>query len=287
MSSTGLRIEPAGEGLLASVVAYVAEAQADPDRHVTYVGGHVGAISDELTDAAEWPDRLLVALAGHDLVGALLADIDQDMRRVWWVGPWAGTEAIARSLLSGARERFSSLFDEEELAPDSRNDIVRSIAAQLGFSEGTSSSVLSKPDLSADGITSTEPLTSERRDAVAGLHDALFPGTHTPGAKLVSAAGTRIRTAQIDGTTVGYVAYEIQADGTAYIDYLGVGPNVRRRGVGRALVADACRELAIEGVPTVHLTVRADAPGAVELYRGLGFVEERIIVPYRCGFTLG
>jgi ribosomal protein S18 acetylase RimI-like enzyme len=287
VTSTGLRIEPAGEGRLATVVTYVAEAQAEPHRHVTYVGEHAGALTEDLTDADEWPDRLLAAFAGHDLVGVLLADIDPDMRRVWWVGPWADTEAVAHSLLAGARQRFGHLFDEEELAPDSRNDVVRSIAAQLGFSEGTPSAVLSKLDPSTDGITSTEPLTAERCDAVAELHDSLFAGTHTSGAKLVSAAGTRIRTAQIDGVTVGYVAYEIQADGAGYIDYLGVGPNARRRGVGRALVADACRELAGEGVSAVHLTVRADAPGAADLYRGLGFIEERIIVPYRCGFTLG
>ena len=101
------------------------------------------------------------------------------------------------------------------------------------------------------------------------------------------AEGTRIRTVQVDGATAGYVAFEIQADGTGYIDYLGVKPDARRRGLARALVADACRELAAEGVQRVHLTVRADAPCAVDLYRSVGFTEERVIAPSRYGFTLG
>ncbi len=287
MSSADLRIGSVGEDQLSDVVAYVAEAQADHQRHVTYVGADAEFLLAELAQAEAWTDRLLVAHALDEVVGVLLADIDEDMRRVWWIGPWFGTGDVAIALLSEARARFGGLFDEEELAPDSRNTLLRSTALRLGFVEGARSSVLSKLDLAADGISSTEPLTEARAGAVAELHDSLFVGSHTPGAKLVRAEGTRIRTAQVDGVTSGYVAYEIQADGTGYIDFLGVRPEARRRGLGRALVADVCRELAADGVAEVHLTVRADAPGAAEFYRNAGFIEERIIVPYRQGFTLG
>jgi ribosomal protein S18 acetylase RimI-like enzyme len=287
VTDAALRVVLAGEEHLPLVVSYVAGAQAEPQRHVTYVGVDADTLLEEFAEAEAWEDRLLVATTGDELAGVLLADIDDDMRRVWWIGPWADTEDISIALLSEARARFGALFDEEELAPDSRNEILRSTARQLGFSEGTASSVLSRFALAVDGTSSTEPLTAARAGAVAGMHDSLFAGTHTPGTKLVAAVGTRIRTAQIDGATAGYVAYEIQADGTGYIDFLGVKPEARRRGLARALVADVCRELAADGVPAVHLTVRADAPGAVELYQSLGFTEERIIVPCRYGFTLG
>jgi ribosomal protein S18 acetylase RimI-like enzyme len=287
VTAAGLRVEPAGEERLSAVVSHVARAQVDPARHVAYVGVDIGSVSDELTDAEAWPDRLLVAFDGSELIGVLLADVDDDMRRVWWVGPWADSEDVAVALVSAGRDRFGTLFDEEELAPDSRNEMVRAAARRLGFEEGTASSVLFKLDPSADGVSSTTPLTADRARSVAELHDEIFAGTHTPGAKLVAAEGTRIRTAQIDGATAGYVAYEVQADGTGYIDYLGVRADVRRRGLGRLLVADVCRDLALDGVSEVHLTVRADAPGAVDLYRSLGFTEERVIVPCRYGFTLG
>ncbi len=286
MNATALRVVTAGKERFPSVVSYVSDAQADPGRHVTYVGVDPDTLLDEFAEAEAWADRLLVALIGDELAGVLLADIDDDLRRVWWIGPWADTEEAALALLSEARDRFGALFDEEELAPDSRNEMLRSTAARLGFTEGTPSSVLSRADLVAHGISTTEPLTDARAEAVVDLHDELFAGTHTPGAKLVVAGGTRIRTAQLDGSTAGYVAYEIQADGTGYIGFLGVKPDARGRGLARALVADVCRELAAVGVPAVHLTVRADAHGAVDLYRSLGFIEERIIVPYRYGFTL-
>lgn len=286
MNPAALRVVTAGEERLSAVVSYVSDAQSDPASHVTYVGLDADTLLDEFAEAEAWADRLLVALIGDELAGVLLADIDDDMRRVWWIGPWANTESAAIALLSEARDRFGGLFDEEELAPDSRNEMLRSTADRLGFTEGTASSVLSKTELVADGTSSTEPLTATRAQTVAELHDSIFEGTHTPGSKLVGAEGTRIRTVQVDGATAGYVAFEIQADGTGYIDYLGVKPDARRRGLARALVADACRELAAEGVLAAHLTVRTDARGAVDLYRSLGFEEERIIVPYRYGFTL-
>lgn len=287
MTAAGLRLLPAGEERLADVVAFVAAAQAQPERHVSFVGVDAGSLRHEFSEVEKWGDRLLVAIDGGDLVGALLADIDEEMRRVWWIGPWATDEDAAIELLSVARSRLGTLFDEEELAPDSRNEPLRSVARRLGFVEDTPSSVLSKVDLAADGSSSTEPMTPADAGTVAELHDAIFVGTHTPGAKLVAAERTRIRVARVDGTTAGYIAFEVQSDGAGYIDYLGVSPGARRRGLARALVADACRELAGEGVPAVHLTVRADAPGALDLYRSLGFVDERVVVPCRFGFTLG
>ncbi len=272
---------------MADAVAFVAAFQTHPERHVCYVGVDEESLRDEFTDVERWTDRLLVAMDGDDVVGALLASIDGDMRRVWWIGPWAHDEDVAIELLSVARSRFGQLFDEEELAPDSRNERLRSVARRLGFREDTASSVLSNDNLVAGDSSSTEPLMPADSAAVAALHDSIFAGTHTPGSKLISAERTRIRTAKLDGETAGYIAYEIQADGTGYIDFVGVSPDARRRGLASALVADVCRELAGEGIPAAHLTVRADAAGALDLYRSLGFVEERIIVPCRYGFTLG
>jgi ribosomal protein S18 acetylase RimI-like enzyme len=286
VTPVSVRIERASPFRLEAVVRYVAAAQADPLRHVTYVGEDGDSILEEFAEAERWEERLLVAVVGDDAAGVLMPDIDEEMRRVWWIGPWADTEDIAVELLSEARRHFGSRFDEEEMAPDSRNALVRSVAARTGFSEGTWSSVLSRHALDPSGKVTSVSLEDDRLDAVAALHERLFPGTHTHGDRFVHADGTRIRTIDVDGCLAGYVAFEIQADGTGYIDFLGVDAATRRRGIGRALVADVCREFATEGVPSVHLTVRADAPGAVDLYRSLGFIEERLIVPCRLGFSL-
>ena len=90
-----------------------------------------------------------------------------------------------------------------------------------------------------------------------------------------------------EGVPVGYVAVEVQPDGSGYVDYLGVAAQARGAGLGRVLVAGALRGLAARGVTRVHLTVRVDNATARALYASLGFVEERVAVPYRRGFDLG
>lgn len=287
MTSEALHVGRAPDDKHREVAAYIAAAQALPERHITYLGEDPDSILDELSEADRWAERLIIATDEDRIAGAVLADVDADMRRVWWLGPWADSIEVASKLMAASRRLFGAHFDEEEMAPDSRNTDVRSLAARLGFREDTWSSVLSKPDLDSAGAMRSVRLPPEVADAVAVLHDRLFAGTHTTGVKLVVADGTRIRVIATDGAPVAYIAYEVQPDGTGYIDYLGVSESHRRRGLGRALVADVCRELASQGVPSVHLTVRADAAGAIDLYRSEGFQEDRRIVPCRSGFTLG
>ncbi len=54
---------------------------------------------------------------------------------------------------------------------------------------------------------------------------------------------------------------------------LGVAVSERRHGAGRALLTDALYRLALSGAEVVFLEVGEDNPGAVALYRGLGFRE--------------
>ncbi len=58
-----------------------------------------------------------------------------------------------------------------------------------------------------------------------------------------------------------------------WINYLGIDSDHRRRGYGRALVAEAERRLRAIGCPKVNLQVRRDNPGAAEFYRQLGYEE--------------
>ena len=88
------------------------------------------------------------------------------------------------------------------------------------------------------------------------------------------------------GRVAGYVAFEVQPDGSGYLDFLGVATEFRRRGLAAQLVRAAVTELVDRGASSIHLTVRENSHGARALYVGLGFEEERVIRPLRKGFTL-
>lgn len=285
-----LEIRTVGPDPVDDVVDYVARRQAAPASHVVFVGEGAATVGADLADVARWRDRLLVARADGAVVGAVLTDIDEARRRAWWFGPWADGPDIAAALVAAADARFGAAWDEEEFAPDVANRLVAELAVARGCTPGTASSVLAfdaaqQPTPRPSGRTA--PLDATSAPAVAALHDRLFPATHTLGADLVRADKTTIRAAMVDGVVAGYVAVEVLADGVGYIDYLGVEPGRRRLGLGRALVGDAVASLVAAGVTETHLTVREDAVGARDLYRSLGFVELRVIRPYRRGFDLG
>jgi ribosomal protein S18 acetylase RimI-like enzyme len=62
-----------------------------------------------------------------------------------------------------------------------------------------------------------------------------------------------------------------------WLHLVAVAPTCQRRGVGRALIAEAERRLAGLGCPKVNLQVRASNEAVVAFYRKLGYaVEERV-----------
>jgi ribosomal protein S18 acetylase RimI-like enzyme len=58
-----------------------------------------------------------------------------------------------------------------------------------------------------------------------------------------------------------------------WVNYVGVDPAHRRRGVGRAIMLEAERRLREIGCPKINLQVRRDNPDAAAFYAGLGYEE--------------
>ena len=63
--------------------------------------------------------------------------------------------------------------------------------------------------------------------------------------------------------------------------YLGVDPEARRGGVGRALVRAAEAWCAARGAPKVNLLVRAENTGVLAFYESLGYLPTNSISLYR------
>lgn len=82
--------------------------------------------------------------------------------------------------------------------------------------------------------------------------------------------------AERDGVVIGTVM--VGYDGhRGWINYLGVDPDCRRQGVGRALMAEAERLLRAEGCPKINLQIRTSNASAIEFYRHLGFATDEVV----------
>ncbi|MEO6653058.1 MAG: GNAT family N-acetyltransferase [Ilumatobacteraceae bacterium] len=290
-----MRFRSAEAADLASMAELAAPLQARPDRHVVYLATEGAGIEAELSEL-NLQSASVVALSddtpgNETIAGWLVGDVDDEIGGVWWIGPFVCDQVwqpLATELLAEGRRRLAAGVGHEELAVDGRFDGFEAWATDAGFVPATGSWVLTldrtlDPD---EGVVPVRRMVDGDGDEVAALHDELFPGTHTLGRQLVGHHDDRHpRLVSVsDGRVTGYVAVERQPDGSGYIDFVGVRPSERRRGLGRALVrAGVAALLAIDADP-VHLTVRDDIVGARELYESLGFTEERLALPFRRGF---
>jgi ribosomal protein S18 acetylase RimI-like enzyme len=272
-----------------------AALQCRPGHHIAYLGDDPDTIAAEMIeDVDDWTEAAAVAEHDGRVIGWLMGSIDHEMGRVWWFGPFvdaddAGTwTTLADRLDATARVGLPDAVDEEEYAFDARHSTGPAWAAGRGFHADPGSAVLALDHPIAPSELPVRPVTADDASTVGRLHDALFPNTHTTGAALVATADpAKCRlVAERDGHVLGYVAVERQADGGGYIDFLGVDPAHRRQGIGAQLVRAGVASLAELGCERFDLTVRVANTGARALYASLGFVEERVILPFRRGFTL-
>jgi len=280
-------VRRATEDDLDVIVRLAAGQQVQPNRHIAYLGSDPESIRADIVAIEDWTAHTVVSVnTAGTIDGCLIGEVDADMGRCWWWGPfvdaddWAGT---ADGLYAAAPD--AGMTPEQELAPDDRNLLTAEFASRHGFDPESASAVLTYtgPQFrSGDGAVGP---AGEWKDEVAALHDLLFPGTHTTGRALVGTDDIRLVVVESEELR-GYVAAEVHSDGSGYIDFLGVVPDKRGRGIGRRLVMAAVDALRERGATSVDLTVREDNHAARRLYSSLSFTEERLIRPYRKGFRL-
>ncbi len=80
----------------------------------------------------------------------------------------------------------------------------------------------------------------------------------------------------VDGEVVATVM--AGSDGhRAWINYLGVKPDRRREGFGRAIMEEAERLLRAAGAPKINLQVRTGNQAVIEFYRRLGYALDDVV----------
>src|SRR5215475_14155673 len=62
-----------------------------------------------------------------------------------------------------------------------------------------------------------------------------------------------------------------------WINYLGVAPECRRRGLGREIMAEAERLLRAEGCPKINLQVRTTNQEVLAFYQSLGYALDEVV----------
>jgi len=82
--------------------------------------------------------------------------------------------------------------------------------------------------------------------------------------------------AELHGVLVGSVMAGYEGH-RGWVNYLGVDPNQRRTGLGRALMAAAEAALLERGCPKINLQVRVGNNEAIAFYRSLGYTVDAVV----------
>lgn len=282
-----------------AVVAFISAQQRSPERNVIYLGEEADGIRAELAVLQpEWTTTVRVAAAdGGTIVGAALAEWDDEVGRAWVLGPWVAGDGNAwtrwaRPLFDAVATQVPAAIVDRELAGSLANERLADLAAELGWHPtAVSYSYVLDGDVGsgwpADDRAGT-PRTAGEADlpAIAALHDGEFPATYLTAAQLLERAGTGEALVLVaegpDGEVAGYAAGNVQPDGDGYIDFLAVDVAARGGGIGRRLVLALGRRLLVASSSRrVHLTVHEHRTPARALYASLGFRVGTAIRGYR------
>jgi ribosomal protein S18 acetylase RimI-like enzyme len=251
-------------------------------------------------DANREPTRIVVALRNDQLLGAMQYHLG--VGRVGWLGKSSVTEAgsrcglslVTRGLARHATGRLAAegaRLVQAILAPD---DVRAEPITQCGFEHITDIAQMDRStrgNLSDARCTNFDfvPYSDSLWDPLCRLVERTylmsFDCPELDGIRPVAdvlrgyrSAGNFIRESwtlvRVDGYFAGCVLQAFFPDcSLSSVQYMGVMPESRRRGVGRALAQHAVRNAAKLGMELIDLAVDIRNIPALRLYRGLDFVE--------------
>lgn len=242
-------------------------------------------LAAEMAGLPEGEAMFIAARREGQLLGMIGAEMDPALGRAWLRGPLvdrdaAGTDApaTARSLIAALRQRLPPTTVRMDAFPQADEALLCEAYAAEGFEDRLVNHVLTaKPPSTLPAWP--DPVIDSLDDAAAtqralAVHAEAFPeGYLTPQTLLSTRDGDHRLLVTRDGAGYLYVQHDREC-GEGYIDFLGVAPSARGRGLGRALIDAAAHWIFVaQGLPRLSLTVRSDRAPALALYRRAGFVE--------------
>lgn len=80
----------------------------------------------------------------------------------------------------------------------------------------------------------------------------------------------------IEGKTIATIMGGYEGH-RGWINYLAVSPGVRKKGIGRQMVAEVEARLRELGCPKINIQIRSSNKDVIEFYGRIGFVEDNVI----------
>lgn len=275
-------------------------AAQNATRSTRCLHSHEGSVEATLHSMNQYTDdgEFALVLARDDagnVVGAFGGEYDPTNRRVWLWGPMAvGADNEPETWLDCCQQMYELLvpsFPFEPAILDGFIDQPFELGAQLyqrcGHHLAKTIYVLVAPR--PEEITPPDiphpPLTAAHSDSFAQLFEQIFPDTYYTGAQIAARQLETERTfIHLDGDAVTGFCHVKFNEGPkdGYVEFVGVHPDARRRGIARQLLTTGMHWLfTTHNVPEIGLTTGDDNINAQALYVQVGFEIESVGLAYR------
>lgn len=263
-----------------AIARFLAEQNRIPESQCIHSGEGYESI---LRTMIKWDDVseicFVVAIQDGRLLGVLGCEFDEELGRGWLWGPFALTadwNELAANLLEQLLTLLPTAVRRLDFFLNQANQRAYRFYLAHGFREPQVSHVYVAEDRQALPflLEPCGPLQPEQFGRLRALHDTIFPNTYYTGQDILD---------QLDGNhqvficaqgedLLGYVYATLDESGDGYLEFLGVRPDARGKGLGKCLLLTALKWLfEIKDVSTVGLTVSDDQNSARSLYEKVGF----------------
>ena len=293
-----MKITPIFPEHLEDLIDFLAKVNARPEQHIAFLGETQEDIRHSLM-SFEPPVEQAFRLA-QDENGQVLAafgtEYDTVLKRTWLFGPFSAQtnlEAISDALYSELERNLPEEIELQELFCDLRNQECQKFAARHGFELYKDTAILSLARQQWHGVdrptrtdrAEIQPLSPQHFPAFAALHELCFPNTYYNPQQMCDLRDDvhHLLLAVRNDEVPGYIFFKGEPDiNEGYIEFLGVAPEWRGKGIGRGLLQAALETIfAHPAIPRTHLTVNADNLAARKMYDSFGFTCERVARSFR------
>ena len=287
-----MEILPLSEFSLDDVVVFVARLNQNSAHNIGYFGETEAEVRDDL-NAILPPegDGYLAITENSEVAGLLGVEIDSELGRCWLLGPLiqhGAWDFVADALYEKILAIIPEAVNDQELFFDAGNINLEEFALRHGFAFYTEAIVLAMDKTSRHMIPPvTNPgFDNKYAEEFTALHSRLFPNTYYSGEQLIKKAGEQDKRLFVhitNGKLGGYIFIQARKSSQdAYIDFIGVDERVRRKGIGKHLLASGLNWAFLRPeVKKATLTVRISDIPAIRLYESVGFEIERRTKAFR------
>jgi len=267
-----------------ALAQWIVQVSRVPEQHClhSWSGESSDALCRQFLSYLEASEFLyLIAFQGHEMVGAMGSEYDDELGRGWLHGPHATAESwevVASELFTRLLEELPASITQLEAYLNVENVRGRRFYAERGFEERDHLYYdywLMPADRVVEGDRSCAPLGKEDRASFVRLYEAIFPTGYYSGERILKMIGSshQVFTVVEERGVVGFAVVSVDESlSMGEIQFLGVREDCRGQGCGRRLLMSATDWLVKEAtVSRVCLNVGEDVANARGLYESVGF----------------